>query len=83
MEIDEYVVKNVDEAHFVINFNNGKTLEFVSNEVVKYADAVSDWRRMKNVVSITGVRESSIQPSFIKFQIEDRNYPIFSNMICS
>ena len=40
-EIDENDVENADETHFVINYDNGRTLGFAGEEAVKYADVVS------------------------------------------
>ncbi|KAG6954141.1 hypothetical protein JG687_00011964 [Phytophthora cactorum] len=39
--LDETTVENVDETHFVIDFDNGKILGFVTEKQVKYADVVT------------------------------------------
>ena len=40
-ELNEDLIENVDEIHFIINMDNGKTLEFREDDTVKYADVVS------------------------------------------
>jgi hypothetical protein len=40
-EYNENYIKNMDETHFVMNMDNGKTLGFCGDHVVKYADVVS------------------------------------------
>ena len=39
--IDENLMENLDETHFVVNLNNGRTLGFWRDTVVKYAKVVS------------------------------------------
>lgn len=34
-ELDEDLVENMDETHFVVNFDNGKTLGFVDSDEIK------------------------------------------------
>jgi hypothetical protein len=51
---DENLIKNIDETHFVINMDNGRTLEFQENTTVKYADVVSGGDSMTMVVRISG-----------------------------
>ncbi|ETO82009.1 hypothetical protein F444_03758 [Phytophthora nicotianae P1976] len=38
---DENAIENIDETHFVVDFDNGKTLGFGDEKQVKYADVVS------------------------------------------
>jgi hypothetical protein len=40
-EYNENYIENVDEMHFVMNTDNGKTLGFRGDQVVKYVDVVS------------------------------------------
>ena len=40
-EFDENLTEYIDETHFVINCDNGKTLGFCGDDVVKNADGVS------------------------------------------
>jgi hypothetical protein len=39
--LDEQLLQNADETHFVINMDNGRALGFRGEEVIKYADVVS------------------------------------------
>ena len=72
----EEMVENMDETHFVINMDNAKTLGFVGDDNVKYADVASGGVAMTMVVRITGGPSASIQPPFMIFTNVDRNYPI-------
>ena len=38
---DENLMENIDETHFVVNLDNGRTLRFMDNITVKYAKVVS------------------------------------------
>lgn len=74
--LDEDVVENVDETHFVINMDNGKTLGFRGDENVKYADVVSGGIGMTMVVRITGGPLARIEVPMIIFQNDNCSYPI-------
>ena len=37
----ENLIKNVDEIHFMINMDNGRTLGFCGDTFVKYVDIVA------------------------------------------
>jgi hypothetical protein len=52
--LDENLVENADETHFVINMDNGKTLGFRGDNDVKYADVVSGGMGMTMLVRLTG-----------------------------
>ena len=39
---DENLMENVVEIHFVVNMNNGRTLEFGGDIIVSYVKVVSD-----------------------------------------
>lgn len=54
----------------------GKTLEFMGDNEVKYADVVSGGDQMKVVVGITGGRRTAIEPTFLIFKTQNRSYPI-------
>lgn len=66
-ELDEYFVENVDETHFIVNMNNGRHLEFVWCEEVKYADVSSGGEGITMRVRSTGGKNASIHPLFIVF----------------
>ena len=70
------ILKNVDEMHFVMNMDNGKTLGFRGNQAVKYADVISKGEAMTMVVRITGGVWAAIMAPMIIFTNQMRNYPI-------
>ncbi|KAG0620447.1 hypothetical protein M758_4G216500 [Ceratodon purpureus] len=72
----EHLMENLDETHFVINLDNGKTLEFRGDTSVKYTDVVSGGESMTLVVRISGGRRSTIEAPMIIFTNENRSYPI-------
>ena len=45
-------MENLDETHFVVNLDNGKTLGFRGDTTVKYADVVSGRESITLVVRI-------------------------------
>ena len=61
-EYHEDYIENVDETYFVINVDNGRTLGFRGDQVVKYADVVSGGEAMTMVVRITRGRRATIKP---------------------
>lgn len=72
----EDLIHNMDETHFVINFDNGRTLGFRGDEEVKYADVVSGGEGMTMIVHITGGATSCIGTPMLIFQNVKRSYPI-------
>jgi hypothetical protein len=74
--LDENLVENVDETHFIINVDNGRTLGFRGDNDVKYADVVSGGVGMTMVVRLTGGVGSRICPPMMIFQNADCSYPI-------
>lgn len=54
-QLDDDLLENVDETHFVVNMDNGKDLAFVGCEEVKYADVASGGEDMTIMVRITAV----------------------------
>ncbi|DBA01991.1 TPA: hypothetical protein N0F65_006724 [Lagenidium giganteum] len=53
-DVDEDTIENVDETHFIIDFDTGKTLRFVGETSIKYAAVVLEEGKTI-VVRITGV----------------------------
>lgn len=51
-ELDEDMMENVDETHFVVNMDNGRTLEFVGCGDVKHADVSSGGQGMTMIYSV-------------------------------
>ncbi|KAL3678568.1 hypothetical protein R1sor_021524 [Riccia sorocarpa] len=75
-QLDENLIENIDETHFVINMDNGKTLGFRGDNHVKYADVVSGGQGMIMVVKVTGGVHARIGTPFMIFANQDCNYPI-------
>ena len=51
---DENLMENVDETHFVVNLDNGRTLGFRGDTTVKYVEVVSGGESMTMVIRISG-----------------------------
>ena len=73
---DENLIKNIDEAHFVINMDNGCTLGYRGDTIVKYTDVVSSGDSMTMVVRISGGRRSLIEAPMLIFTNGNSRYPI-------
>ncbi|OWZ21184.1 hypothetical protein PHMEG_0004301 [Phytophthora megakarya] len=58
--LDEDAIENIDETHFVVDFDNGKTLGFSGEKHIKYADVVSGGEGMPMVGNypIRGVKDN-------------------------
>lgn len=67
---------NADETNFVIDYDNGPTPGFASDQEVKYDDAVSGSVGMKMVVRISGGRDARIEPPFMVFKMIDVPIPL-------
>jgi len=74
--LDEDLLENRDETHFVVNVDNGRTLSFIGCDKVRYADVSSGGEGMTMVVRVTWGRNASIEAPFIVFKNQKRNYPI-------
>ena len=75
-EYHEDYIANVDETHFVINMDNGRTLGFCGDQAVKYANVVFGGEAMTMVVRVTRGRQATIKPPMIIFTNQTQNYPI-------
>ena len=53
-ELDESMVENKDETHFIVNMDHGRTLAFKGFNSIKHEDVVSGGGGMTLVVRITG-----------------------------
>lgn len=76
--LNEDDVENSNEAHFVVNYDNGKTLGFWEDSEVRYADVVSGGEGMTMMVRLTGGSSSFLASPFMILQEEKGNYPIRS-----
>jgi hypothetical protein len=56
---DENLMENLDETHFTVNMDNGHTLGFMGDTVVKYADVVAGGDAMTMVIRISRSKASS------------------------
>lgn len=74
--LDENMVENIDETHFVVNMDNKKTIAVKGTDTVKYQDVVSGGEGMTLVVRITGGAEARVHAAMMIFQNKDGNYPI-------
>lgn len=74
--LQEDMIENVDETHFLINMDNGRTLGFAGDEKVKYADVVSGSEGITMIIRITGGKNAYIEPPFLVFKNANRSYPV-------
>ena len=75
-KFDENLMDNLDERHFVINVDNGQTLDFRGDSTVRYAEVVSGGDSMAMVVWIFGERRAMIEAPMLIFTNMNMNYPI-------
>ena len=73
---DENLMENIDETHFVVNMDNGRTLGFHGDTIVKYAEVVSGGDSMTMVIRILGGRRSMIEASMLILTNPNISYPI-------
>ena len=66
-EYNKNLIKNIDETHFVINMENGKTLGLYGEYVVKYANVVSSGEAMTMMIYIIGGVHAQIMAPMIIF----------------
>lgn len=73
---DEDNMENVDETHFTFNMDNGNTLGFRRDVVIKYADVVSGRDPINMMVRLSGGRGGMIQPPMLIFKNFNCTYHI-------
>ena len=73
---NESDVGNADQTHFVISYDNGRTLGFMGNEEIKYADVASGGEGMNMLVRISGGVEAKIENPLMVSKNQSRSYPI-------
>jgi hypothetical protein len=73
---DENLIENIDETHFVINIDNGRTLGFWGDTTVKYVDVVFGGDSMTMVVRISRGRRSLIEAPMLIFTNGNSRNPI-------
>lgn len=74
--LNENAIENIDETHFIVDFDNGKTLGFSGETSIKYADVVSGGEGMTMVVRISGGPSARVHPPLMIFMNAAGNYPI-------
>ena len=75
-DLNEDLLCNMDENHFVINCDNGPTLNFCGDTEVRYGDVVSCDYGMTMMVYITGGSRARIGAPLMIFQNSSLSYPI-------
>ena len=75
-DLNEDLLCNMDENHFVINCDNGPTLNFCGDTEVRYGDVVSCDYGMTMMVYITGISRARIDAPMMIFQDTRRSYHI-------
>jgi hypothetical protein len=75
-EFDNVEMCNMDETHFVIDMDNGKTLGLRGDVDVRYADVVGGTVGMTMVVMLTGGLSSNLGTPMMIFVNDDCNYPM-------
>ena len=73
---DENLMENVDETHFAVNLDNGRTFGFRDDTTIKYPEVVSGGESMTMVIRISGGRRSMIEAPMLIFTNSSSNYPI-------
>ena len=75
-EFYEDLMDNLDKTHFLINVDNGRTLDFRGDSSVRYAEVVFGGDSMTMVVRIFGRRWAMIEAPMLIFTNTNGNYPI-------
>ena len=75
-EFDENLIENLDKTHFVVNLDNGQTLGFWGDTIVKYIEVVPNDESMTTVLYISRGRSITIEVPMLIFSNENRIYPI-------
>ena len=75
-DLEEDGVANMEETHFIINIDNGKTLGFRGDEEVKYADVSSGGEGMTMVLKLTGGQHSKLLTPMLIFTNVSSSFPI-------
>jgi hypothetical protein len=73
---DENFLENLDKTHFTVNMDNGRTLRFRGDMVIKHADVVAGGDAMTMVIRISGGHRSMVEAPMLIFTNGNSNYPI-------
>ncbi|KAL0222107.1 hypothetical protein RCL1_001961 [Eukaryota sp. TZLM3-RCL] len=74
--IEEGMICNFDETHFVFNMDNGKTLGFTGDTEVRYADVVAGGEGLTMIVKITGGANAKVDVPMLVFMNKNSSYLI-------
>lgn len=74
--IEEKDIENANETHFLINVEDGKTLDFCGISEVKYADVGSGDEGFTVIERLSSGRDSKMEAPFNVFKNKDRHYPV-------
>ena len=75
-ELNEDLVFNMDETHFVVNMDDKKTLALKGDTEIKYADVVSGDEGISMVLRMSGGEHSRLTCPMLIFKNKSRSYPI-------
>ncbi|KAL0252185.1 hypothetical protein GEMRC1_001397 [Eukaryota sp. GEM-RC1] len=67
-EIDDCLIENFDETHFILNAETGNTRAVKKSKKIKYLDVVSGTVGFTTVVRLTGGLRGKIAPTLIIFK---------------
>ena len=76
--LDENMVENMDETHFVFNMYNHKTLGFRGSNKVNYADVVGGCDGFSMVLRLKDGVDAKLMQPFLIFKNRDRSYPMMN-----
>lgn len=74
--MDENMVENMDETHFIFNMDNHKTLGKRGAKKVNYVDVVQGGEGFTMVLRMTGGVNAKIEAPFLIFKNKQRNHPM-------
>lgn len=75
-EFSETHMENMDETHFIIDMDNGRTLSARGEHNIRYADVVSGTTGMTMIVQVIGGKSTKIGVPMMIFSNIDCSYPI-------
>lgn len=75
-ELDEDLLSNADETHFIFNMDNGRTIGMRGDTNVKYADVTSGDEGITMMVHVSGGRFGKVEFPMLIFRNSGRSYPI-------
>ena len=73
----ENVMENINETYFVMNMNNGRTVEFKGDITIPYVEVVSGGVSMTMVIRIYGGRRSTIKIPMLIFTNSNCSYHVY------